>query len=106
MSFGFNRKSGNDLPKSPELLPLKEKNFPHSFLLISIRNTALKREQSETRVQEGSQYQTFRGWKIISQPIRGRQGFGVSLRHEHPTEFIPKAQAEGKTNIHAGVLKG
>ena len=52
MSFGFNRKSGNDLPKSPELLPLKEKNFPHSFLLISIRNTALKREQSETRLQE------------------------------------------------------
>jgi len=58
------------------------------------------------RLQEGSQYQTFRGWKIISQPIRGRQGFVVSLRHEHPTEFTPKAQAEGKTNIHAGVLKG
>jgi hypothetical protein len=45
-------------------------------------------------------------WKKKTQPIRERQGFGVSLRHEHPTEFTPKAQAEGKTNIHAGVLKG
>jgi hypothetical protein len=31
-----NIKSGNDLHKSPEMLPLKEKNFSHSFLLISI----------------------------------------------------------------------
>jgi hypothetical protein len=45
-------------------------------------------------------------WKKILIPSEGRQGFGVSLRHEHPTEFTPKAQAEGKTNIHAGGLKG
>jgi hypothetical protein len=45
-------------------------------------------------------------WKKILIPSEGCQGFGVSLRHEHPTEFTPKAQAEGKTNIHAGGLKG
>jgi hypothetical protein len=27
-----------------------EKNFSHAFLLISVRNTALKREQVETRL--------------------------------------------------------
>ena len=47
-----NAKSGRDLHKSPELLPAKEENFFHSFLLISIRNTAFKREKSETRLQE------------------------------------------------------
>jgi hypothetical protein len=45
-------KSGNDLPFFPELVTLKEKKFSHSFLLISIRNTALNREQSETHFQE------------------------------------------------------
>jgi len=30
-----NQKSGNVFPKSPELLPQKEKNFSYSFLLIS-----------------------------------------------------------------------
>ena len=43
-------------------------------------------------------------WKKILIPSEGCQGFGLSLRHEHSTEFTPKAQAEGKTNIHAGVL--
>ena len=37
-------KSGNHFHKSPELLPLKEKKFSHSFLLISIRNIASWRE--------------------------------------------------------------
>jgi len=31
-----NIKSGNDLPQSPKLLPLKEKKFSHQFLLISM----------------------------------------------------------------------
>ena len=63
-------KSGNDLPQSPKLLPLKEKKFSHSFLLISIRNTALKREQSETRLQEGREEIGGRKWfKNINSPM-------------------------------------
>jgi hypothetical protein len=44
-------KSGKTFPKSPRLFPLKEKKFSYP-LLISTRNTALKREQIETRLQE------------------------------------------------------
>jgi hypothetical protein len=43
-------KSGKTFPKSPRLFPLKEKKFSYP-LLISTRNTALKREQIETRLQ-------------------------------------------------------
>jgi hypothetical protein len=34
-------------------------------------------------------------------PSEGCQSFGVSLRPEHSTEFLPKSQAEGK-NQHSG----
>jgi hypothetical protein len=34
-------------------------------------------------------------------PSEGCQSFGVSLRPEHSTEFMPKSQAEGK-NQHSG----
>jgi len=44
---------GNDFLFFPKLLPLKRKHFSHSFSLISVRNTALKREQNKTRFQEG-----------------------------------------------------
>jgi len=42
-------KSGSTLHKSPELPPLKEKNFSHSFLLISTQDFVLKRKPLRTQ---------------------------------------------------------
>jgi hypothetical protein len=45
-------------------------------------------------------------WKIIFQPNRMAQGFGVSLRPGHSTDFIPKSQAEGKKQHSHWGIKG
>ena len=47
------KKSGRHFHKNLELLLLEEKNFSRSFLLISMWNIVFKREQIETRWQEG-----------------------------------------------------
>jgi hypothetical protein len=46
-------KSGNNLLFFTKLLPVCVKNFPHAFLMISMRTIVFKREQDETRLQEG-----------------------------------------------------
>ncbi len=49
LSILVKTKSGRIFHKSSVLLPLNEKNFSHSFLLIPIRNIVFKRDQVETR---------------------------------------------------------
>jgi hypothetical protein len=88
--------------KVPNHFHWKRKSFP-TFLLISIRNTALKREQSETRLQEETH--------ILKWPIKitwGRVLYSdsITIREFPAPSGISIFSILGNIWIEAFLLKG